>query len=78
MGKALYDDDGLRRDSQTVRRSERFIQHQPDVWYYEEKKGLYIVVHPDATYRNGSLAFVIPRNQILSYADRVVEEQSRG
>jgi len=72
MSKALYDDDGLRRDSQSVRRSARFIQHQPGIWYYEEKQGLYVVIDVEAFPNlHQSRTFIIPRAQILKYAERV-------
>jgi hypothetical protein len=69
----LFDEDGLRRDPQNVRRADQFRYHKPDVWYYEDRYGLHVVVHRKASNGDKEVSFVIPRSQVLRYA-RAAEE----
>ena len=71
MSKPL-DKDGLRRDPQNVRQAAHTGKIQPEVWYYEDRKGLHVVVDPVASGGPRTISFVIPKAQVLRYA-RVAE-----
>jgi hypothetical protein len=69
----LFDDDGLRRDPQNVRNADEFRYSNPEVWYYEDRRGLHVVVHRRANSGDKEVSFVIPRSQVLRYA-RIAKE----